>query len=78
MSFNKLFCSFIATKPSHIQCSYLSGRDKVLFTNGHAVGIRKDLNGVLLLDTALQTSIARTDDVVKVELSLPDVSINDQ
>ena len=49
-------------------------RDKMFFTDGFAVGVRKDLNGILLLDTALQRPIARTEDLVSIDLSLPDVS----
>ena len=51
----------------------MSGRDKVVFTDGKAVGVRRDLNGILLLDTALQTPISKTEDIVRVELSLPEV-----
>ena len=65
---------FAANQHDSIRCSYLSGRDKVVFTDGKAVGVRRDLNGILLLDTALQTPIAKTDDTVRVELSLPEVS----
>ncbi len=53
---------------------YLPGKDKVVFCNGHALGVRKDLNGVLLFDSALQTPVDQTEDVVKVEIPLPEVS----
>ncbi len=66
--------SIAANQHDPIRCSYLSGRDKVVFTDGKAVGVRRDLNGILLLDTALQTPVAKPDDRVRVELSLPEVS----
>ena len=45
----------------------------MLLCDSHSVGLRKDLNGVLLLDTALQTPISKSEDVVRVELPLPEV-----
>ncbi|XP_078714316.1 dual E2 ubiquitin-conjugating enzyme/E3 ubiquitin-protein ligase BIRC6 isoform X2 [Lampetra fluviatilis] len=51
-----------------IECHYLSGVDKVVFTDGFAVGCRKDLNGILLLDTALQAAVTKPDDPVHLEL----------
>ena len=44
-----------------------------MFSDGNAVSVRKDLNGVLLLDTALQTPVNKTDDAIKLELPLPEV-----
>ncbi len=64
---------FSAYQHDSIRCNYLSGRDKVVFTDGKAVGVRRDLNGILLLDTALQTPITKTEDRVRVEISLPEV-----
>jgi baculoviral IAP repeat-containing protein 6 len=52
---------------------YLSGQDKILFTDGKGIGVRRDYNGVLLLDTILQTPISKPDDVVKLELLLSEV-----
>ena len=46
----------------------------MLLCDGHSVGLRRDLNGVLLLDTALQTPISKSEDVIRVELPLPEVS----
>ena len=65
---------FSAGKSDFIKCQYLSNKDKVLFSSGQSVCVRKDLNGVLLLDTALQSSVPKTEDNVKVEMPLPDVS----
>jgi len=44
-----------------------------LFTDGKGIGVRKDYNGVLLLDTILQTPVSKPDDVVKLELLLSEV-----
>lgn len=46
------------------------GVDKVLYTDGRGIGVRSDYNGVLLLDTILQTPVARSEDVIKMELLL--------
>lgn len=47
--------------------------DKVLFVNDYAVGCRKDLNGILLLDTALQLPVAKPEDMVQLELPVTEV-----
>lgn len=39
----------------------------------YAVGCRKDLNGILLLDTALQPPVAKPEDVVQLELPVTEV-----
>uniref|UniRef100_UPI00358FA005 baculoviral IAP repeat-containing protein 6 n=1 Tax=Myxine glutinosa TaxID=7769 RepID=UPI00358FA005 len=63
--------SALAAKPGQqISCHYLPGVDKVVFTDGYAVGCRKDLNGILLLDTALQPPVSKQDDHVQLELPL--------
>ncbi|KAI6071758.1 Baculoviral IAP repeat-containing protein 6 isoform X5 [Aix galericulata] len=51
-----------------VKCQYISAVDKVIFVDDYAVGCRKDLNGILLLDTALQTPVSKQDDVVQLEL----------
>lgn len=48
--------------------------DKVLFVDDYAVGCRKDLNGILLLDTALQPPVAKPEDVVQLELPVTEVT----
>ncbi|XP_046401534.1 baculoviral IAP repeat-containing protein 6 [Ischnura elegans] len=60
--------SLSASSSGYLRGTYLSGQDKVLFTDGDAIGVRSDYNGVLLLDTILQTPISKPDDVVKLEL----------
>ena len=47
-----------------------------MFTDGHAVSVRRDLRGILLLDSALQVPVNRTDDVVKLEIPLAEVNKN--
>lgn len=49
---------------------YFPVQDKILFWDGRNIGLRGDYNGVLLLDTILQTAVVHTDDIVKVELLL--------
>lgn len=59
-----------------MKCQYISAVDKVIFVDDYAVGCRKDLNGILLLDTALQTPVSKQDDVVQLELPVTEVSGN--
>jgi hypothetical protein len=47
----------------------------MVFSNDVAVGVRRDLQGVLLLDTALQTPVASQDDKVRLELPLAEVRV---
>ncbi|EFN66625.1 Baculoviral IAP repeat-containing protein 6 [Camponotus floridanus] len=59
-----------------LQGIYLSdGVGKVLYTDGQGIGIRSDYNGVLLLDTILQTPITKSEDIVKLELLLSEATI---
>lgn len=60
--------SFPANWQGDVQGAYLPGTDKLLLTDGSAVGVRSDYNGVLLLDTILQTPVQKSDDVVRLEL----------
>lgn len=63
-----------AAKPGgRIRCQYFPAVDKVLFVDDYAVGCRKDLNGILLLDTALQPPVAKQEDVVQLELPVTEV-----
>lgn len=41
-----------------------------MLTDGHAVSVRRSLNGVLFLDTALQTAVEKSDDIVNLEITL--------
>ncbi|XP_034239276.1 baculoviral IAP repeat-containing protein 6 isoform X4 [Thrips palmi] len=60
--------SLSANWQGDVQGAYLPGTDKLLLTDGSAVGVRSDYNGVLLLDTILQTPVQKSDDVVRLEL----------
>ncbi|XP_033629629.1 baculoviral IAP repeat-containing protein 6-like isoform X3 [Asterias rubens] len=61
--------STLSAQPGHpIHCQYLSEVDQVFLTDGQAVGLRKDLNGVLLLDSALQTPVTNTEEIIVIEL----------
>lgn len=47
-------------------------QNRVLFWDSQNIGMRGDYNGVLLLDTILQTPVSQSDDIVKVEMLLTD------
>ncbi|XP_028844057.1 baculoviral IAP repeat-containing protein 6 isoform X2 [Denticeps clupeoides] len=57
-----------AKSGGHVRCQYFPAVDKVLFVDDYAVGCRKDLNGILLLDTALQAPVSKAEDMVQLEL----------
>lgn len=57
---------------------YLPGKDKVVFADDQSVGARNDLRGMLLLDTALQTPVSRSEDQVKVEIPLAEVGLREK
>ncbi|XP_033217381.1 baculoviral IAP repeat-containing protein 6 isoform X2 [Belonocnema kinseyi] len=81
---NAQVCVFDVNSGLILQRSFLSGNadgklqgvyladgvDKVLYTDGRGIGIRGDYNGVLLMDTILQTPVFRSEDVIKLELLL--------
>lgn len=41
-----------------------------MFWDGKNIGMRGDYNGVLLLETILQTPVKKTDEIVKLEILL--------
>ncbi|XP_023289754.1 baculoviral IAP repeat-containing protein 6 isoform X3 [Orussus abietinus] len=64
-------CCFSGKADGKLQGVYLAdGTDKILYTDGRAIGVRSDYNGVLLLDTILQTPVSRGEDIIKLELLL--------
>ncbi|XP_030643061.1 baculoviral IAP repeat-containing protein 6 [Chanos chanos] len=64
-----LQASALRAKPGgRVRCQYFPAVDKVLFVDDYAVGCRKDLNGILLLDTALQAPVSKPEDMVQLEL----------
>ncbi|XP_038594032.1 baculoviral IAP repeat-containing protein 6-like [Micropterus salmoides] len=69
-----LQASALHAKPGgRVRCQYFPAVDKVLFVDDYAVGCRKDLNGILLLDTALQPPVAKPEDMVQLELPVTEV-----
>lgn len=45
-------------------------------TDGFVFGVRGDLQGILLLDTALQAGVQKTEEIVKVELPFVEVMLD--
>ena len=54
--------------------AYLAGVDKLLLCDGQAVGVRKDHSGIVLLDSILQTPVARQDCTVRLDIPLSEVT----
>lgn len=71
--FHCVFSCVTAKPGGRIRCQYVPTVDKVLFVDDYAVGCRKDLNGILLLDTALQPPVAKAEDLVHLELPVTEV-----
>lgn len=69
-----LFLFTLANHNGKLQATYMAGHDKILFVDERGVGVRTDYNGVLLLDTILQTPVSKSDDIVRVELLISEVS----
>lgn len=67
-----LFCFLSFLDDKHVNCRYLPKQNRVLFWDDQNIGMRGDYNGVLLLDTILQTPAIQSDDMVKVEMLLTD------
>jgi baculoviral IAP repeat-containing protein 6 (apollon) len=65
----------VANAENGVRCTYLPSQDRVVFISDCAIGARRDLNGVLLLESVLQTAVSKPDDIVCVELPLPDVCL---
>jgi len=58
-----------------VHCTYVARQDRVVFASCNAIGTRKDLNGILLLDSALQAPVSKPDNIVRIELPLPEVTL---
>lgn len=54
---------------------YLPLQDKILFWDGKNLGLRGVYNGVLLLDTVLQSPVVHRDDLVRIELLLSEAML---
>jgi len=65
---------FIVDGTTPVRCEYVVCLDRVIFTSGSAIGARRELNGVLLLESALQLPVQSPEEIIRVELPLPDVS----
>uniref|UniRef100_A0A8D8SUB1 Baculoviral IAP repeat-containing protein 6 n=1 Tax=Cacopsylla melanoneura TaxID=428564 RepID=A0A8D8SUB1_9HEMI len=66
-------CAFSEESQPIVKGTYLPSYDKVLLTDTKAVGVRSDYNGVLLLDTMLQTCLKSKNNVVKLEMLVSEV-----
>ncbi|XP_070142867.1 dual E2 ubiquitin-conjugating enzyme/E3 ubiquitin-protein ligase BIRC6 isoform X3 [Drosophila kikkawai] len=66
----------LGTNGDHIvNGRYMPLQDKILFWDGHNLGLRGDYNGVLLLDTILQAPIGQSDEYIKLEIILSEAII---
>ena len=58
-----------------LQCRFCPEVEKLFLTNGSVSGLRKDLNGILLLDSILQPPLeGSSSEEVVLEVTLSDVS----
>jgi len=70
--FDIYFC--LATVREKISCTYIGEKDVMVFSDSSSLSLRKDLNGMYFLDTALQGKMTEpANDVIKLELTLADV-----
>lgn len=60
-------------KDAFLDGVYISAHNKLILTNGIAVGMRSDYNGILLFDTILQSTVQKSYDQVEIELPLFEV-----
>lgn len=59
--------------------SYIDGvclGNKILLTDGSTVGLRSDYNGILFLDSILQSPVSNPNDIVEIELTLSEVYLH--
>lgn len=56
----------------------MAGHDKILYTDGYGIGARRDYNGVMLLDTILQTPKTKPEEIVKLEILLSEALVLEQ
>lgn len=62
---------------SSLQCRFCPGVEKLFVSDSHTVGLRKDFNGVLLLDSILQAPVAEDCDTpITLELTFADVKFD--
>lgn len=66
--------SVIVAQPGErVSTLYLPEKNRMVFSDSMSVGVRRDLQGVLLMDTALQTPLTAQKDKVRLELPLAEV-----
>ena len=80
LDFRQTVTSFIIIscigESKSLQCKFCPEVEKLFITNGYVSGLRKDFNGVLLLDSILQPPLrGPCMEPVVLELTLSDVSI---
>lgn len=71
----RIYVYFSATGYNAIASQYLPLQDKILCWDGRNIGLRAPYNGILLLDTILQTPVAHREDVVRIEVPLNEAMI---
>ena len=64
---------FSAHGSDGVQCIYLPEGNRVVYCDESCIGVRSDLKGMLLLDTALQPPVNKKEEKVKVEIPLAEV-----
>ena len=57
-----------------LSCQFINEKGAILISDGHSISMRCDLNGMFLLDGALDGRIESDNDVLRLELPLSDVS----
>jgi len=58
-----------------VRCIYLPEGNRVVFSDDSCIGVRSDLKGMLLLDTALQSPVNKPEEKIRVEIPLAEVSL---
>ncbi|KAJ8958619.1 hypothetical protein NQ318_016341 [Aromia moschata] len=64
-----------AINQNEVKCKYIPAVDRILFSDGQALGVRSDYNGVLLLDSILQKTVSDGREEIKLELPLSEAII---
>ena len=68
-------CLLFIVSNGPLQCRFCPEVEKLFLTNGSVSGLRKDLNGILLLDSILQPPLeGSSSEEVVLEVTLSDVS----
>lgn len=79
VSIRSIFRNVIVSEGKHrVRGRYLPLQEKILFWDNRNLGLRGDYNGVLLLDTILQTPVPQNDDIVRLEMLLSEAILFQQ